>query len=477
MQLLRGMSRALLLVTCMVILDTRDVMAVKQHDLYVSEFLRLTDSTAIWNDESFIEQLNGEIQRLTYDGLNPEKYLLSGLDILDVPLVKGDTLSASQRYRVAASYLSVLTDLHYGRTFQAGIEPYLIYPEGKQALAIDPSRILNMALSGVDDPADAFKLARPQYPPYERLRAAYQFSQTPQLEIVGLLDTLVESAIKEEVPPFMSGPASLAKSVLPGPLSDDQHLKVQINLERFRRMSHMITDQLLLVDIAGAELALYDGDSQPVVRQSSQIGRVDRQTPLMWSEITHITVNPFWTVPPTVYREDMLPQIRRNLSYLEDNQLQVLDFDGRSLNPASINWRNPGRILLRQAPGDQNELGRIVVRFPNNEAIFLHDTPSQGYFSQDMRALSSGCIRLQEAPALAEKLLTVSSTDATDKLEQLLSTGATQELFLDQPIPVLLAYWTVEADAEMGLHFRPDIYGLDGPMQNFFKDRVELADR
>ncbi len=94
-----------------------------------------------------------------------------------------------------------------------------------------------------------------------------------------------------------------------------------------------------------------------------------------------------------------------------------------------------------------------------------------------MRALSSGCIRLQEAPALAHQLLTVSRTDAANRLEALLNSGTTQELFLDQPVPVLLAYWTVEADAEMGLHFRPDIYGLDAPMQNFFKDQVGLADR
>ncbi|WP_052063636.1 L,D-transpeptidase family protein [Nitrincola sp. A-D6] len=118
-----------------------------------------------------------------------------------------------------------------------------------------------------------------------------------------------------------------------------------------------------------------------------------------------------------------------------------------------------------------------MVRFPNNEAIFLHDTPSQGYFSQNMRALSSGCVRLQEAPELAHKLLAVSKTDAASTLEQLLSTGVTQELFLDQPIPVLLAYWTVDTDAKMRLHFRSDIYELDEPMLDFFKDLAAFPDR
>lgn len=468
--------RALWLSLCVMLVGVPTAIADKPEDVYVREFLRLTPSS-VWNDAHFMRQLDDQYQQLLYDGLNPDSYRVALLASLETGVNAGWELTEEQRYEIAVSYLLALTDLHYGLTRQADIESYLTYPEGKESVIVDQNRILNMALSGVDDPAEAFELARPQYLPYQQLRAAYQFSLKPPLLMIALDKISAENTFLETDQLLMSCPVSPVKSVSPATLSGDQQLKIQINLERFRRMSHRVTDQLLLVDIAGAELALYDGGSQPVVQQSSQIGRMDRQTPLMWSEITHITVNPSWTVPPTVYREDMLPQIRQSLSFLEDNQIQVLDFDGRPLNPASINWRNPGSILLRQAPGTQNELGRIVVRFPNNEAIFLHDTPSQGYFSQNMRALSSGCIRLQEAPALAHQLLTVSRTDAANRLEALLNSGTTQELFLDQPIPVLLAYWTVEADAEMGLHFRPDIYGLDDPMQNFFKDQAGLADR
>ncbi len=450
MMLLAGKaSRFLLLFLCLMLLGTGLARAGKMDRLYFNEFLRLTETSAFWKDIDFIKELDAQIQLLAYDGLAPHHYSLADLQTLEAILSTEGILPFDQRYEVAASYLEALADLHYGPTLLAGLEPYLIYPEGKKSLVVDPGRILNMALSGLENPADAFDLARPQYLPYQQLRAAYQFSLSPQW----------------------------AMAAVPVALSDEQYFKIQINLERFRRLSHMVSDQLLLVDIAGAELALYDGEAKPIVRQSSQIGRIDRQTPLLWSEITHITVNPSWTVPPTVYREDILPQIRRNQRFLEENQMQVLNFDGQPMNPALINWRNPGRILLRQAPGDQNELGQIVVRFPNNEAIFLHDTPSQSYFSQPVRALSSGCIRLQEAPALARWLLAVSNTDQVDRLEGLLSSGATQELFLDRSIPVLLAYWTVEVDAEMGLHFRPDIYELDTPMLDFFKDRVVLAGR
>lgn len=438
MSVLGRCYRMVLLTGGVVWLSLSTAFAAKVDTFYIDEFLRITESSPIWESPQFFQLLSNEVQLLANDGLLPHRYPLIEQDALLYQLKQHQAIPETIRFDVIHQYFRALTDLHYGPTLIAGVEPYLSYPEATRSISIDFNNILNFALSGMDDPAEAFALARPDYGPYQQLRATFEATER-----------------------F-------------GGLTEAQRLTVQINLERLRRLGHKVSEQMLLVDIAGAELMLFDGSPVPVLRQASQVGRTDRQTPLMWSEITHLTVNPFWTVPPTVYREDMLPQIRQDLGFLQDNQIQVLDFDGRPLNPASINWRNPGRILLRQSPGDLNELGRLVVRFPNNEAIFLHDTPSQGYFSQNMRALSSGCIRLQEAPELAHQLLSVSQTDAADQLDHLLSTGRTQELFLEQRIPVLLAYWTVELDADKGLSFRSDIYGLDEPMKQFFRDLAAL---
>ncbi|WP_052063635.1 L,D-transpeptidase family protein [Nitrincola sp. A-D6] len=304
--------RVVLFVLCAFFIDIRVVSAAKIDEFYVHEFLRITESSAIWQTSKFIQQLNEEVQLLADDGLIPSRYRLTDVDSMIQQLDQSKDLDESKKFEVVRQYFSALSDLHYGPTLQANIEPYLIYPEHRQPVTLDANHILNFALLGVDSPSDAFALARPDYIPYLRLRVAFRVAEKY------------------------------------GVLTDDQRLKVQVNLERFRRLSHKVTDQMLLVDIAGAELALYDGGSQPLVQQASQIGRTDRQTPLMWSEVTHITVNPSWTVPPTVYREDMLPQIRRSQRFLEENQIQVLDFDGNPQSPASINWRNPGRILLRR---------------------------------------------------------------------------------------------------------------------------------
>ena len=418
MSLIGSFCKAAFLIVAVLCLDSRSTFAKPLDEFYIQEFLRLSDSSQMWQSSAFLNQLKDEIHQLKYDGLFPEHYQID---------------AGSERVTIVRQYFSALSDLHYGLTFATDIEPYLTYPTERAERHQDASRIMNFALAAMENPLDAFALARPDNEQYQRLRHAYQLALWCE------------------------------------ELDADKQLSIQINLERLRYISRMMSENMVLVDIVGAELTVFD-QGESILNQTSQVGRTDRQTPLMWSEITHITVNPSWTVPPTVYRDDMLPQIRQSISFLEENQIQVLDFDGHVLNPNSINWRNPGRILLRQKPGDLNELGRIVVRFPNNEAIFLHDTPSQGYFSEQMRALSSGCIRLQEAPLLAETLLRLSQTEQVDQLKELLTNGRTQEIFLDNKIPVLLAYWTVDADDQGKIDFRTDLYALDEPLKQFIKD-------
>ena len=418
MSLMGSYCKAALLIVAVLCVDVRLALAKPLDEFYIQEFLRLSEDNQIWQSLDFINQLTDEIEQLKYDGLFPEHYQID---------------ADADRIAIVRQYFLALSDLHYGLTFASEVEPYLTYPSERAERHQDTSRILNFALAAMENPKEAFALARPDSKRYQRLRDAYQLALWCE------------------------------------DMGQDKQLSIQINLERLRQISRMMSDNMVLVDIVGAELTVFD-NGEVILNQPSQVGRTDRQTPLMWSEITHITVNPSWTVPPTVYRDDMLPQIRQNISFLEDNQIQVLDFDGHPLNPRSINWRNPGRILLRQKPGELNELGRIVVRFPNNEAIFLHDTPSQGYFSKQMRALSSGCIRLQEAPRLAEILLELSQTDQVDRLPELLNNGRTQEIFFDHKIPVLLAYWTVDANDQGNIEVRPDLYSLDEALKQFFKD-------
>jgi murein L,D-transpeptidase YcbB/YkuD len=233
--------------------------------------------------------------------------------------------------------------------------------------------------------------------------------------------------------------------------------QLRINLERFRWLSQDLEPEGVLVNVAAAQLSVYQSGI-PVWQTRLQVGRAERQTPLLKSRITRLTLNPTWTIPPTIMREDKLPAIRLNPEYLRQQNLQVLDPEGRPLAPEHIDWARPGNILLRQEAGPRNPLGKIVMRFPNPYSVYLHDTPSQPLFTKGPRAFSSGCVRVEQPLLLRDLLVTPAERTRTDEL---LATGVTHEFRLATPVPVLLGYWTVEVDRQGGLVYAPDIYGHD----------------
>jgi murein L,D-transpeptidase YcbB/YkuD len=176
--------------------------------------------------------------------------------------------------------------------------------------------------------------------------------------------------------------------------------------------------------------------------------------------MTYLVVNPTWTVPPTIFRNDILPAVRRDLGYLASRNIDAFDSSGAMVDPATANWsgRNPPYRLV-QRPGPDNALGRIKFMFPNEHSVYLHDTPSRDLFDRDSRAFSSGCIRVENPFELAGQLL--GSARARERLEALVARGKTQTVFLDKPMTVMLLYWTAEVDAAGRVSFFPDVYQRD----------------
>lgn len=175
--------------------------------------------------------------------------------------------------------------------------------------------------------------------------------------------------------------------------------------------------------------------------------------------MTYLVVNPIWTVPPTIYRNDILPAVRRDPAYLASHNIDVFDFGGARVHPATADWsrRNPPYRLV-QRPGPDNALGRVKFMFPNEHAVYLHDTPSRDLFERDSRAFSSGCIRVENPFELAEQLL---GARARGRLDALAASGRTETVFLEKPMPIMLLYWTAEPDAEGRVSFLPDVYDRD----------------
>jgi murein L,D-transpeptidase YcbB/YkuD len=251
------------------------------------------------------------------------------------------------------------------------------------------------------------------------------------------------------------GPATLAALNVPVAARIEQ---LRVNLERARWVFYDPESEFLAVNIAGFQLYLVRR-GEVVWRTRVQVGRPYRQTPIFKAEMTYLVVNPTWTVPPTIFRNDILPAVRRDPAYLASRNIDAFDSSGAAIDPATADWsgRNPPYRLV-QRPGADNALGRIKFMFPNEHAVYLHDTPSRDLFERDSRAFSSGCIRVEDPFELAEHLL---GQRGRERLDGITATGRTQTVFLDKPMTVMLLYWTAEVDAEGGVSFFPDVYARD----------------
>jgi len=283
-------------------------------------------------------------------------------------------------------------------------------------------------------------------------------------------------------PDGIVGPATLAAINVPVQARIDQ---IKVNLERARWVLHDLLDEFVLTDIAGFEVSYYRGD-KTIWSAKAQVGKPYRKTPVFKDQISYLEINPTWTVPPTILRNDILPKLAKDPSYLQQMDMQVLTQDGKHINPSTINWsqypQKPFPYLLRQNPGAKNALGRIKFMFPNKYSIYLHDTPSRNLFERDQRAFSSGCIRVMHPFELAELLLDDPQwTEA--RIKDVVESKQTTRINLREPVPVILLYWTVNIKADGNLVFKSDVYDrdaavLDGLNKPFsFREAPVLKDQ
>ncbi|NLC71509.1 MAG: L,D-transpeptidase family protein [Desulfuromonadaceae bacterium] len=257
------------------------------------------------------------------------------------------------------------------------------------------------------------------------------------------------------------GPRTLAELNVPDEERIDQ---LRVNMERMRWFLHDLPEDFLIVDIAGFRACLIQGGKM-IWSAKVQVGRPFRETPSFRSQIDYLVVNPDWTLPPTIVAEDVVPAVLADSAYLEKNSISILDYQGRRIDPARVDWRRYRQAkfpyLLRQEPGPQNPLGRIKFIFPNPHAVFLHDTPSRYLFGKSERAFSSGCIRIERPFELAAFLLESPSAAGMRRLREALDSGKTKTIFLPRPMPIMLLYWTAQVGPDGEIIFKRDIYGRD----------------
>jgi len=260
------------------------------------------------------------------------------------------------------------------------------------------------------------------------------------------------------------GPATLA-ALNESP--EDRIRRILLNMERARWMPEDLGDRHVLVNMAGFELEAAAG-GEVRLDMKVVVGRPYRRTPVFSDRITYLELNPYWHVPPRIAALDIVPKVRANPNYLREQGIRVFSGWGpqaSELDPAGLPWQELGRknfpYRLRQEPGSLNALGRIKFMFPNRFNVYLHDTPSRELFERTVRTFSSGCIRVEKPLELGAFLLDGTRGWDQSRLEKEISTGRTQVVRLNRPVPIHLTYQTVWVAADGSVQFRDDIYGRD----------------
>jgi murein L,D-transpeptidase YcbB/YkuD len=209
--------------------------------------------------------------------------------------------------------------------------------------------------------------------------------------------------------------------------------------------------------VAKGELAL----SSNVV-----VGKPARATPAVSARIVEINFLPTWSVPDIVARQDLIPKLRKDPAYFNEEHFTVMpDWKAQPLDPATVDWNSPQVVSykFRQEPGVFNALGVVRINMPNKYSVYMHDTPLKQLFSQSARAFSSGCVRVEKVLDLVAWLLSDQKGWDLARVQAQVDRGERLDVKLSKPVPVHFVYITAFATPNGMVEFRPDIYGRDAP--------------
>jgi len=239
--------------------------------------------------------------------------------------------------------------------------------------------------------------------------------------------------------------------------------QLEINVSRLRSLVGGLGNKYVVANIPAALVETIEGGVVHT-RHAAGVGKIDRQSPLLNSKVVEVNFNPFWTVPASIIKKDLIPKMQKEPNYLTDNKIRI--FNGNTeLSPSQVNWFSDEatRYRFRQDPGgDLNSMGFVRINIPNQHGVYMHDTPSKGIFGDDFRFVSSGCIRVQNVRDYIEFLLKDTPGWSREQIDAAFKSGERIDARLTQPVPIHWVYVTAWATPDGLVQFRDDIYNKDG---------------
>jgi murein L,D-transpeptidase YcbB/YkuD len=239
--------------------------------------------------------------------------------------------------------------------------------------------------------------------------------------------------------------------------------QLRTNVQRLRSFKTGRANRYVVCNIPAAQIEAIENDVA-VSRHTAVVGKPDRASPELNSRIVEINFNPFWTVPVSLVRRDLIPRMQAEPDYLTRYHIRIYDQRGQELTPSQINWYSEEAVNYRfkQDPGDFNSLGSIRINFPSAYGVYMHDTPDKNLFGEGFRFHSSGCVRVQNVRELVTWLLTGVPGWSRSEIDQTIRSGDRKDAKVAPPVPLHWVYITAWATPDGVVQFRDDIYNKDG---------------
>jgi murein L,D-transpeptidase YcbB/YkuD len=239
--------------------------------------------------------------------------------------------------------------------------------------------------------------------------------------------------------------------------------QLKTNAARLKSLIGNLGDRLVVANIPAAQIEAVE-NGVVVTRHAVVAGQPGRPSPDIQSRIVEINFNPFWTVPISIVRKDLVPKLRAEPDYLARNHVRIFDTSNHELSPSQIDWNSAeaANYQLKQDPGDFRSLGTVRIDVPSVQGIYMHDTPSNNLFGEDFSVAAPGCMRVQNLRELANWILAESPGGSKAEIDAAIRSGERWDAKVASPLPLYWIYVTAWAAPDGVVQFRDDIYNRDG---------------
>ena len=485
------------------------------------DFYAARNSTPAWIEGRVprpqMEALLGAVRAASAEGLDPDLYGLTALETRRLDAVSGflskKGFQAEEAggldVRLTYLYMKLASDLADGVSNLARADAaWQIKPE-----PFDARRLLDAALRD-NRVAESLKGLTPKTPQYEQLRAALASYRTlagrggwPSVSatrsikpgetsrtVAAIARRLAASgeyqgrlpgerdaatygpALQEAVKRFQRLHGLEADAVVGRDVVAEMNVpvatriqQIELNLERWRWLPRDLGDRYVLVNIPAYRLDIWDHGRVPLSMRVV-VGKQDSPTPIFTDTMTYVVFSPYWNVPPDIARDETLPSLMKDATFLARTRMEIVDRTGSVVEPSTVNLEDAAGYRFRQKPGGSNSLGLVKFMFPNQFNVYLHDTPADNLFERAGRSLSHGCVRVEHPQQLAEYLLRDQPEWTPARIAAAMHAEEEKTVKLRAPLPVYLGYWTAAVTSE-GVQFTRDVYGIDARQEQLVADR------